>query len=135
MIDLVKEYNCARERIRARAPSEVSNTVGILPAIMRAANGGPSGFDPEALVRHGIDPLDFRTTQAINYAKLTLGYHDHPGEPYIRILITRLEKCLEDTDRMSFGNVLPDDIKQRVKDKLELNRPPQPQGMAPNSPF
>lgn len=131
MVDLKKIYDEARDTIRNRQIGTVSRTTGVLPMIMRTANGGVSGFNAAALQSHGIDPVDFRTTQAINYAKLTLEYRDHLGMPFIETVISRLEICLDETDEMSFGRLLPEDIKKLVKEKLELNRPSRPQLIDP----
>lgn len=124
MSDLREQFLDAKTRIVSRPVGGVSTTINTLSDILRAANGGQSAeFNPEALRHHGIDPVDFRTAQAINFAKKTLDYHDNSGPNFVGVLVSRLGQCLDTQEEWSLGRFLPDDLKALVEDKLTKNSP------------
>jgi hypothetical protein len=78
------------------------------------------GFHPETLKAQGIDPKSFREAMAFAYAYETLGFHNNQP-PYQDVVFNRCNTCLDTSDEYSFGNLLPDKIKNDIVKKLEIN--------------
>lgn len=124
MSGLNQQFLEAQAKIVDRPLGGAQKAVNALSDILRAANGGNgTEFNPESLRQHGIDPVAFRTAQAINFAKKTLDYHDNPGPNFIGTLVRRLRTCLETQEEWSLGRFLPDDLKVLAEDKLAVNLP------------
>lgn len=124
MSDLREQFLDAKAKIMSRPVGGMPTAINALSDILRAANGNQSAeFNPEALSRHGIDPVEFRTAQAINFAKKTLDYHDNPGPNFIGVLVSRLGQCLDTSEEWALGRFLPDDLKKLAEDKLITNLP------------
>ncbi len=122
MSNLNEQFLDAKAKILSRPVGGMPTAINALSDILRRANGNQGAeFNPEALSRHGIDPVDFRTAQAINFAKKTLDYHDNPGPNFIGVLASRLGQCLDTREEWSLGRFLPDDLKALVEDKMIKN--------------
>lgn len=126
MSDLIEHYKKVREHILADGVYAMPSlcTINALPEISRRVNGSISAdFNPDNLRKAGIDPKEFRETQAINYAKKTLRLSNNPGAPFDDVLRTRLNTCLDESDEWSFGRFLSENLKRLAERKLEINAP------------
>ncbi len=87
--------------------------------ILDEVNGNNSrAYNPEALNQAGIDPKAFLSSWALGFAKGTLSMYTNPDDIYGSVVAKRCRTCLSTEGNAAFGNVLPDDVKVRLQEKL-----------------